>query len=193
MLYYYWINSAPTQFSNTLHSMAYAHWLALLVIWSRTFCSPSQSFRVTPTCRRYIFLGLSSPFLLPPLEFPWMPCATAGMLWRSICGGCPLHRSWMTTIICSNILDGRLASVKDYYLLIYYSLTHFPLAAVSIYPPNDSCTNSNCIHRIPLKKEFRKKAIVYTDNTGVQPCWNTSIYCPSESLFQVIYLIDKTH
>ncbi|KJA15025.1 hypothetical protein HYPSUDRAFT_72271 [Hypholoma sublateritium FD-334 SS-4] len=51
-------------------------------------------------------------------------------------------------------------------------------SAVSIYPPSDRCTNINCLHRIPLKKEFRKKVIVYTQGLGVQPAYNISIYCP---------------
>ena len=36
------------------------------------------------------------------------------------------------------------------------------------------------MYRIPLKKEFRKKVIVYTKGLGVQPAYSVSIYCPSK-------------
>ncbi|KAF4616821.1 hypothetical protein D9613_008233 [Agrocybe pediades] len=52
------------------------------------------------------------------------------------------------------------------------------VTAMSIYPPEDVCTNSNCEHCIPLKKSFVKKAVVYTQSHGVQPAWVTSLYCP---------------
>ncbi|KIM37113.1 hypothetical protein M413DRAFT_77411 [Hebeloma cylindrosporum] len=54
------------------------------------------------------------------------------------------------------------------------------LTAVSIYPPDDGCPNLSCDNQIPLKKEYRKKAVVYTRSAGVQPAWNTSLYCPSK-------------
>ncbi|KAF8964864.1 hypothetical protein BDZ97DRAFT_2001574 [Flammula alnicola] len=65
----------------------------------------------------------------------------------------------------------------DYQLFKHFGWPH-GITAVSIYPPNDCCLNSNCTHRIPLKKEYRKQAVIYTDNLGVQPSWNTSLYCP---------------
>jgi CxC5 like cysteine cluster associated with KDZ transposases len=57
------------------------------------------------------------------------------------------------------------------------------VAAVSIYPEDDCCSNSNCNNLGPLKKEYRKKAVVYTQGAGVQPAWNTSLYCQSRSCF----------
>ncbi|KAF8161529.1 hypothetical protein B0H34DRAFT_781972 [Crassisporium funariophilum] len=53
------------------------------------------------------------------------------------------------------------------------------LTAVSIYPPDDCCSNVRCLNKTPLKKElYRKKAVVYTQSAGVQPAWNVSLYCP---------------
>ena len=54
------------------------------------------------------------------------------------------------------------------------------IAAVSIYPPDDSCLNTSCDNQIPFKKGYCKKAVVYTQHAGVQPAWNTSLYCQSE-------------
>ncbi|KAF8957605.1 hypothetical protein BDZ97DRAFT_1669810 [Flammula alnicola] len=66
---------------------------------------------------------------------------------------------------------------EDYETFKYFG---WPLGitATSIYPPNDCCLNNNCTYRNPLKKEYHKKAVVYTDHLGVQPSWNTSLYCP---------------
>ena len=88
---------------------------------------------------------------------------------------------WATTTAFSSILGGPLASAEKFLFISSPYLTCTLLAAVSVYPPNDCCLNSNCTHHGPLKKEYRKKAVVYTNNNGVQPSWNTSIYCPSES------------
>ncbi|KAF8805960.1 hypothetical protein BYT27DRAFT_7016056, partial [Phlegmacium glaucopus] len=50
---------------------------------------------------------------------------------------------------------------NDYSLFKFFG---WPLGinAVSLYPPNACCLNSNCIHCIPLKKEYQKKAVIYT-------------------------------
>ena len=50
---------------------------------------------------------------------------------------------------------------------------------MSIYPADDCCPNTYCDNQIPLKKEYRKKAIVFTRGVGVQPAWNMSLYCQS--------------
>ena len=52
---------------------------------------------------------------------------------------------------------------------------------MSIYPIDDCCPNIYCDNQIPLKKEYRKKAIVFTQAAGVQPAWNMSLYCQSRS------------
>jgi hypothetical protein len=57
------------------------------------------------------------------------------------------------------------------------------VAAMSIYPVDDYCTNIYCDNWIPLKKEYRKKAVVFTRGAGVQPAWNMSLYCQSRSYF----------
>ena len=57
------------------------------------------------------------------------------------------------------------------------------IAAMSIYPIDDCCPNIYCNNQIPLKKEYRKKAVVFTGGKGVQPAWNISLYCPSRSYF----------
>jgi hypothetical protein len=54
---------------------------------------------------------------------------------------------------------------------------------MSIYPIDDCCPNIYCDNQIPLKKEYRKKAVVFTRGMGVQPAWNTSLYCQSRSYF----------
>ena len=58
------------------------------------------------------------------------------------------------------------------------------LAAISLYPVDDCCPNLHCNNWIPLKKEYHKKAVVYTQGVGVQPAWNTSLYCHSMSFFK---------
>jgi len=55
------------------------------------------------------------------------------------------------------------------------------VAAMSIYPISDRCSNIYCDNQIPLKKEYRKKAVVFTQGAGVQPAWNMSLYCQSRS------------
>ncbi len=57
------------------------------------------------------------------------------------------------------------------------------LAAHTIYPPNYCCINSNCTNRAPLKKHYFKKAVIYTDSSGVQPAWNISLYCTGKLIF----------
>ena len=52
---------------------------------------------------------------------------------------------------------------------------------MSIYPIDDCCPNIYCDNQIPLKKEYRKKAVVFTLGEGVQPAWNISLYCQSKS------------
>lgn len=42
---------------------------------------------------------------------------------------------------------------------------------MSIYPPGDCCPNTCCDNQIPLKKEYRKKAVLYTQGAGVKPTW----------------------
>jgi len=54
--------------------------------------------------------------------------------------------------------------------------------AISIYPPNDTCTNPNCGNPNPLKKEEQRQAVVYTLSDGVQPAWNVHLYCASKGL-----------
>jgi hypothetical protein len=40
------------------------------------------------------------------------------------------------------------------------------VAAMSIYPIDDCCPNTYCDNRIPLKKEYCKKAVVFTGGKG---------------------------
>ena len=43
--------------------------------------------------------------------------------------------------------------------------------AVIIHPPSDLCMNGDCPSVVPLKKETQQKAVVYTQDIGVQPAW----------------------
>ena len=54
------------------------------------------------------------------------------------------------------------------------------LAAVTMYPPNDCCTNNTCLKKVPLKKEIQKKTVVYTKDVGTQPTYAIHVYCPSK-------------
>ena len=73
-------------------------------------------------------------------------------------------------------------SIHPWVLLLH--LTDFiNVAAMSIYPISDCCSNIYCDNQIPLKKEYRKKAVVFTRGAGVQPAWNMSLYCQSRSYF----------
>lgn len=57
-----------------------------------------------------------------------------------------------------------------------------PVAALTIYPSSDVCTNTDCPCIVPLKKETQQRAVVYTHDLGVQPAWYIHIYCPSTSI-----------
>jgi hypothetical protein len=52
-------------------------------------------------------------------------------------------------------------------------------AAVIIHPRSDLCMNGDCPNVVPLKKETQQKAVVYTQDIGVQPAWYIHVYCPS--------------
>jgi len=82
---------------------------------------------------------------------------------------------------------GWQCGLSEQSMHLWISLLHLMdfiyVAAMSIYPIDDCCPNIYCDNRIPLKKEYRKKAVVFTQGAGVQPAWNMSLYCQSRSYF----------
>lgn len=72
----------------------------------------------------------------------------------------------------------RISSAFKFISVRFVRVTNELSAAHTVYPPNYCCNNSNCTNHAPLKKHYFKKAVIYTDNSGVQPSWNISLYCP---------------
>lgn len=76
---------------------------------------------------------------------------------------------------------GERSTYLGIFLLHLMDFTY--VAAMSIYPISNCCSNIYCDNQIPLKKEYCKKAVVFTQGAGVQPAWNMSLYCQSRSYF----------
>ncbi|KAF8972915.1 hypothetical protein BDZ97DRAFT_1912520 [Flammula alnicola] len=53
------------------------------------------------------------------------------------------------------------------------------IAALSIYPPETTCTRDSCPNTKPLKKEKPRQVVVYTLGNGVQAAWAVILSCPT--------------
>jgi hypothetical protein len=52
------------------------------------------------------------------------------------------------------------------------------VAAYTVYPPSNSCSNNACKNFMKLlKKEKAWQAIIYTFAHGAQPAWAVILYC----------------
>ncbi|PPR02945.1 hypothetical protein CVT24_012157 [Panaeolus cyanescens] len=110
----------------------------------------------------------------------------------------PLNLPAPILTFLSSVIGVLEADVKDFWSVMKKDIWETPLSpltdedyrlfktfgwplgitAISIYPVHDTCQNVRCEnHGVILKKEYRKKAVVFMGNNTVQPAWNTSIYC----------------
>ena len=55
------------------------------------------------------------------------------------------------------------------------------IASMTLYPPSEGCSNSDCIHRgRALKKAEFREVVVYTVALGACRAYSTHLFCPSK-------------
>jgi hypothetical protein len=62
-------------------------------------------------------------------------------------------------------------------LMRLYIIDKIALAAITLYPPHDTCVNPDCPSKLLLKKEKPREAFVFTLANGVQPSWAIFLRC----------------
>ncbi|KAF8804502.1 hypothetical protein BYT27DRAFT_7106728 [Phlegmacium glaucopus] len=63
------------------------------------------------------------------------------------------------------------------------------ITALTIYPPENVCTNQSCENNKPLKKEISRHVVVCTLSHGVQPAWAVHLYCPGMCFHLTLYAL----
>jgi hypothetical protein len=73
----------------------------------------------------------------------------------------------------------ELSTLHSSLFAIWQYLSHYKIASMTLYPPEEACTNADCSQRgkILKKTEFRK-VVVYTIAMGACRAYSAHLFCP---------------